>query len=166
MAEQPQTMTQQPRIIRFVYKFPVVLLALCGYMYSIWLIFNLREDTTALTNAGFAIMASLAALSFSFARVIEAEDLRDRVMFAGERLLHGAILVLVASLLKYFVLLSLKLPTFATPSGYEVALVFTVGMLVAIVFTNAVMFAHTGLRVLNDLLLMRFTRHHDWDDIV
>ena len=35
-------------------------------------------------------MATLAALSFSFARVVESDELKDRIMFAGERFLHGA----------------------------------------------------------------------------
>ncbi len=159
-------MIQQPRILRFVYKAPVVLVAMLGYLYAMSLVFNYREDTTNITNAGFAIMATLAALSFSFARVVESDELKDRIMFAGERFLHGAILVLVASILKYFIFILLKLPSFSNSANLEVGLSFTVGMLAALIFCNGVLFAHTGLRVLNDLLLMRFTRHEDWDDLV
>ena len=86
-------------------------------------------------------------------------------MFAGERFLHGALLVLVASLLKYFVYALVKLPFIAKLSYAETSILFTVGLLAAIIFSNGILFAHTGLRVLNDLLLLRFTRHKDWDDI-
>ncbi len=158
-------MTEQPRIIRFVYKAPLVLAVFMGYAYGINMIFNFREDTTNVTNAGFAIMASLAAISFSFARVIESDELKDRIMFAGERLLHGAILILIASILKYFVFLILKFPPFASSGMVEPVLLFTIGLLTALIFLNGVLFAHTGLRVLNDLLLLRFTRYKDWDDI-
>jgi len=158
-------MIEQPRIIRFVYKAPLVLAAFMGFAYGIFMIFNYRSDTTSITNAGFAIMASLAAISFSFARVIESDELKDRIMFAGERLLHAAILILTASILKYFVFLILKFPPFASSAKVETALLFTIGLLAALIFSNGVLFAHTGLRVLNDLLLLRFTRYKDWDDI-
>jgi hypothetical protein len=104
------------------------------------------------------------ALSFSFARAAE-EELRDRITFAGERILHGAILVLVVSIIKYFIYLLYRIPEFAASSWAAPVVTYSVGMLIAIVFLNGVLFAHTGLRVLNDLLLQRFTRHPDWDDI-
>ncbi len=126
---------------------------------------NFRDDTTNITNAGFAIMATLSALSFSWARVVESDELKDRLMFAGERLLHGTLLVLVASILKYCIFSLLKLPYITNSAILEGAIKFTVGSLSMLIFFNAVLFAHTGLRVLNDLLLLRFTRHRDWDDI-
>ena len=156
-------MIQQPRIVRFVYKAPLVLVAFFGCGYAVHMALKFREDSTNVTNAGFAIMATLAALSFSFARVIESENLKDRVMFAGERLLHGSIFVLVASVMKYFLLLLLKIPGIV--GWAEVALSSTLGVGTGLIFSTGVLFAHTGLRVLNDLLVMRFTRHKDWDDI-
>jgi hypothetical protein len=158
-------MTEQPWIVRFIYKAPLVLTLFMGFVYAISMILNYREDTTNVTNAGFAIMASLAAISFSFARVIESEESKDRIMFAGERLLHGAVLILIASILKYFVFLILKSLPIDCSQNVQTALLFTFGLLAAVIFSNGVLFAHTGLRVLNDLLLLRFTRHKDWDDI-
>lgn len=158
-------MIQQPRIIRFVYKAPVFLVGMLGALYAVHMLSNYREDTTNITNAGFVIMATLAALSFSFARVVESDELKDRIMFAGERLLHGAISVLVASILKYFILILPKIHPFFNSVKLEVGLSLTIGILAAVIFFNGVLFAHTGLRVLNDLLLMRFTRHKDWDDL-
>jgi len=158
-------MTQQPFFVRFVYKAPLVLLAAVGFVYATNLFFNYRSDTTNVTNAAFVIMASLAALGFSFARVVESEELRNRITFAGERLLHGAILVLVASMLKYVMISFFALPSIAKLTAVRTITEFTIGLLVAVIFSNGVLFALTGLRVLNDILLLRMTREKDWDDI-
>ena len=158
-------MTQQRFLVRFVYKAPLVLLAAVGYVYATQLFINYRSDTTNVTNAAFAIMASLAALGFSFARVVESEELRNRITFAGERLLHGAILVLVASLLKYLMIGFLALPSIVKLTTVGATVELTIGVLVAMIFSNGVLFAHTGLRVLNDILLLRMTRERDWDNI-
>lgn len=158
-------MTEQPPIIRFVYKAPLLLASFMGALYGLFMVLNFREDTTSITNASFAIMVSLAAVSFSFARVVESDELKDRIMFAGERLLHAAILVLIASILKYFVFLILKFPPLADSPQVETTLLFSLGLLGALIFSNGVLYAHTGLRVLNDLLILRFTRYKDWDDI-
>lgn len=156
---------EQPRIIQFVYKAPVAIIGIIGVVYAFHIIFQYKEDTTLITNTAFAIIATLAALAFSFARVIETDKLKDRVMFAGERLLHGAILVIVASILKYFLYLLYSIPAFEESTWLTFVTSLTVGVLTGVVFANGIMFAHTGLRVLNDLLLLRFTRHKDWDDI-
>ncbi len=159
-------MTEQPRIIRFAYKAPLVLAMFMSHTYVAFTVYNYREDTTYVTTACFAVILSLAAISFSFARVIESDKLKDRIMFAGERLLHGAISILTASILKYFLFLILKFPPFASSGKVGLVLTFTIGLFAGLIFTNGILYAHTGLRVLNDLLLLRFTRHEDWDDIV
>ena len=158
-------MIKQHIFIRFVYKAPFVIAMFMGCFYAIYMILNYRLDTTNVTNAGFAIMASLAAISFSFARVIESEELRDRIMFAGERLFHAALLILIASILKYFIFLILKLPYIANSNTFTNVLLNSVGLLTGLIFINGVLFAHTGMRILNDILLSRFTRQNDWDDI-
>ena len=129
------------------------------------MIINYREDTIHITNAAFVIIASLSAISFSFARTIDSKELSDRVTFAGERFLHGAILVLTASIIKYFIFIVLKISYFENTMWASTTLTLTIGVLASVVFLNGVMFAHTGLRVLNDLLLSRMTRHKDWDNM-
>jgi hypothetical protein len=57
---------------------------------------------TGLANAAFAITATLAALSFSYARDLGSRpDLQEQAVAGGERLLRGAILMILASLLQY-----------------------------------------------------------------
>ena len=159
------SMLQQPIIIKFAFKTPLVLLYLIGYYYAFFLIINYKEDTSNITNAGFVIIATISALSFTFAQVVEENNLKDRLVFAGERLLHGAILVIVCSLLKYLILTLIKYPSIAKYEYIVLVVRFTFGLLTGSIFLFGVSFAHTGLRVLNDLLLLRITRHKDWDNI-
>lgn len=158
-------MVQQPKIIRFVYKAPVVLIGFVGYCYAMILIVNYEKDTTNITNVAFVIMATLSALAFTFAQAMDQADIKDRLVFSGERLLHGALLVLIGSILKYFIVAFVNYQLISKYEYLVIVTKFTIGMLVGIIFTNGVLFAHTGLRILNDLLLLRFTRHKYWDDI-
>jgi len=64
---------EQPRIIQLVYKAPVAIIGIIGFVYAMQLMYRFKEDTTFITNTAFAIIATLAALSFSFARVIEPQ---------------------------------------------------------------------------------------------
>ena len=157
-------MIQQPKFIRFIYKAPVAIAGLFGILYATQLVVRFNDDTSAITNGAFAVMATLAALSFSFARAAE-EELRDRITFAGERLLHGAILVLIVSIIKHFIYIIYQTQELQETNWAVPLLQYFVGPILFVVFFNGVLFAHTGLKVLNDLLLMRFTRQRDWDDI-
>ncbi len=147
------------------FKAPIILLGFVGYAYTSFLVVRFEEDTTPITNTAFAIIATLAALSFSFARVAETEALRDRLAFAGERFLHGALLILVASILKCFVFLVLKIPNYTASPIRENATYFTMSLVGRVFFGYGFLFAHTGLRALNDLLLTRMARHKDWDNL-
>ena len=83
----------------------------CVYLYH--LAVNIRSDTTSVTNGAFIITGTLSALFFSWAQSLLAEDKdRDRVLFAGERLLHGSLFLILASVLKYA---ALNLMTYQTP---------------------------------------------------
>ena len=158
MAEQ----SKLPKWFSFAFKAPVAVVGILGCVYGVLLVIRFNEDTTAITNAAFVVMATFATLSFSFARVIESETLKDRVMYAGERLLHGALLVLVTSVLKYFIFLLYKIPTFAGLPILKLVVSFTFSLTGASIFLIGVIFAHTGLRILNDVLLLRFARYKDW----
>src|SRR5262249_13345711 len=73
-----------------------------GLYFTVEFAFVHDVNPTGLANAAFAITATLAALSFSYARNLEHRpDLLERAVAGGERLLHGAILMILASLLQY-----------------------------------------------------------------
>ena len=73
-----------------------------GLFFAVEFAFVHDANPTGLANAAFAITATLAALSFSYARNLESRpDLQEQAVAGGERLLRGAILMILASLLQY-----------------------------------------------------------------
>jgi hypothetical protein len=73
-----------------------------GLYFAVDFAFIHDSSPTGLANAAFAITASLAALSFSYARNLESQkELQEQTVIGGERLLRGAILMILASLLQY-----------------------------------------------------------------
>lgn len=76
-----------------------------GVFYTIVLFRNLKTDTTVITNSAFAIAATLASLSFSYARAVgNSDEDRETIVYAAERFFNAAIFLLTASLLKYFLI--------------------------------------------------------------
>lgn len=65
---------------------------------------NINQDTTNLTNYGFAILAGISSICFSWTRGLDKDKeqlMIDRISKAGEGSLHCAIIFLLASALKY-----------------------------------------------------------------
>lgn len=134
------------------------LLYLVGWVYLIYIIVNLSADTTPITNTAFAMVASLAALSFSACRAVtEPADHQDRLRYAGERFFHAAILLLFASLLKYAAFRLWSGGQAATPIGY-VIVIDVAGFLAAYSFGTALYASHAGLMELNNVLWLRYER--------
>jgi hypothetical protein len=76
--------------------------AAAGLYFAVEFAFVHDANPTGLANAAFAITATLAALSFSYARNLDGRpDLQEQAVAGGERLLRGAILMILASLLQY-----------------------------------------------------------------
>jgi hypothetical protein len=75
----------------------------------LWLIFLLlamlfdqARDTKQTSNAAFAVALALASVAFSYGRTQpEKSPIRAEIIFAGESLVGGAIMFLLASLLRY-----------------------------------------------------------------
>jgi Na+-transporting methylmalonyl-CoA/oxaloacetate decarboxylase gamma subunit len=66
------------------------------------MLFDPGRETLGVASAAFAASLAMAAVSFSYARTLkEGSAARDELVFAGERLVCGAILFLVASVLRY-----------------------------------------------------------------
>jgi len=66
------------------------------------MLFDPGRETLGVASAAFAASLALAAVAFSYARTLkEGSAVRDELVFAGERLVCGAILFLVASVLRY-----------------------------------------------------------------
>ena len=85
-----------------VMRLAVHVCGLVGLYFAVEFAFVHDANPTGLANAAFAITATLAALSFSYARNLESRpDLQEQVVAGGEWLLRGAILMILASLLQY-----------------------------------------------------------------
>lgn len=157
--------TQQPKIVNFVYKAPVVLAMLFTGIYGIMLFIDVTNDSTSLINAVFAVMLGLSAICFSIAAAKENKRISDRILFAGERLLHGAILVIVTSLIKYLLFKTNYAIDISSANEFIKFIFLSFNIIVCVVFLQGLFFAHTGIRILNELLILRMTRHRDWDDM-
>jgi hypothetical protein len=124
------------------------------------------SESYTLVNSLFAILLALAAVCFSFARTALDQATADRVMFAGERLLHACILFATTTLLKYVVFRLAGSPE--SVGDLHLAVAIPVGLFLAFcsaIFIYGITFATTGVRVISDVLIERMFRHDDWDDI-
>lgn len=88
----------------FLVTLPNFLFGFVGACIIIYGFKNIKEDTTSLTNYGFAILAGIASICFSWTRGLDQAkepSMIARISKAGESSLHCAILFLLASALKY-----------------------------------------------------------------
>ena len=160
--------TQQGKIINFVYKVPIDLAIIFASAHGALQFIDIGRDTSSLTNAISVVMVGLSAICFSFAGAQKDiyNDIytADRLIFAGEKLLHGAILVISSSLGKYILFeVNVWFDIASTNILFQV-IFWSVVIIFAIVFGNGLMFARKGISILNDLLLLRMVRHKDWDE--
>jgi hypothetical protein len=133
-----------------------------GLYFTVEFAFVHDVNPTGLANAAFAITATLAALSFSYARNLEHRpDLLERAVAGGERLLHGAILMILASLLQYAHLYA-QAPTApeeprlaAAWDRVRAAAVYVLHPAAVVLFLLAVCSIYLGLRAVVDVLLRR-----------
>jgi hypothetical protein len=69
---------------------------------AVAMLFDPAMDTVSVASASFAVALALAGVTFSYARTLkDGSSVRDELVFAGERLVSGAVLFLVASILKH-----------------------------------------------------------------
>jgi len=131
-------------------------------VYVYHLAANIRSDTTAVTNGAFLITATLSAISFAWAQAILPEDKdRQRILFAGERLLHASVFLIIASILKYA---ALELATYEMPDiakSISGVLADTFGLLAAPLFLFAIGNAFIGVIIMYRILWPRASRFID-----
>jgi len=137
------------------------------YVVMIWGFLNyisFKQPSNDIFNGAFAILLGIAAICFSFSDKIKNKRLSDRLLFAAERLVHGSLLVLIAIALRYVSLSILGDKEIeSSPLWLSIPIVATV-LLGGIAFSNGMIFAQKGLRILFDLLNDRMFRYKDWDN--
>lgn len=129
-------------------------------VYVYHLASSVRSDTTSITNGAFIITGTLSALCFSWAQALLAEDKdRERVLFAGERLLHASIFLIIASILKYaaLTLATYRMPELAQSVFQILGDVF--GVLAAPLFLFAIGDAFVGILIMYRILWPRTSRY-------
>jgi hypothetical protein len=78
---------------------------------AVAMLFDPDRDTLGVASAAFAVALALAAVTFSYARTLQdGSAVRDELVFAGERLVTGAVLFMLASILKHA---SMDIPRYA-----------------------------------------------------
>lgn len=131
---------------------PQLVVLVIGSFFTVKVFQDYKTDTTGISNAAFAIMASLAALSFSRANVYEtAKPVRDRFVFAGERSFYSAVMLLLASVLKYGLLSAKSISWVLSRPTLTMVLDLTLGGIVGVLFMNALVAAHSGVQVIWEL---------------
>jgi hypothetical protein len=143
------------------YRIPTAAAEFVGVAFATVVLRDYAKDTTTISNAAFVVVAALATLSFGCARAIADQDAdRERFLFAGECMFEGAVLLMVASFLKYAILQfqASPLSSGAVWSWFGPCAGFVVGVL----FFRAVFRAGPGLRMITDVLCERSGRHPLW----
>lgn len=138
-----------------------------GIYYAIFLLQNFRIDTTSISNTAFAFATVLAALCFSWAQALPTNDKdRKRITFAGERLFHAVLFLLIASIVKYA---ALSLGNYNSSDLLRIPIDFVravLGILSSPLFLFAVSDAYAGILVIYKLLWPRTYRYPEWDIFV
>lgn len=139
------------------------------FVIMIWGIFRIllnSSDSYTIANGVSVALIGLAAICFSLTQSIKDNFLSDRIMFAGERLLHGSMLIIVSTAIRYAL--------FSITGQYQdmvrmhiivwlASAVLLCGVTIP-VFNVGMIFATKGFRILNDVLSDRMFRHDDWDE--
>lgn len=137
--------------------FASILVGGLALYFTVGQLTQLTKDTTTITNAGFALMASLAALCFSYARCLDDQpSMRSEVIHAGERFFHAAILLLTASLIKYAALACMEDPAPVEVLNAVLEVVGQIfGYVALLLFVRASFFASTATIQITDHLWRR-----------
>ena len=150
-----------------VHNFPIIVFPFISIYYSAKLFQNLKDDTTGIINVSIGIAIALSGLSFAMSASSHSEsDLKRRINFAGERFFHVAILLILAAVLKYTALDSSPNPTTTDTHILLKIIVLALNLLSGSLYMVAVLSAHTGIKVISEILWSRMANFKDWDDIV
>ena len=140
------------------YRLALLFAWIIGFNFILRMFIDFKSDTTSLSNGAFAIVASLAALSFSCARSLDEEKvLAKGFNLAGQSLFFAAIIFIMASVLKYSLLSLKQVPWILTQHQLVNVLDFLLGGLAAVLFGVAIAFTSRGLELVLALLEHRVT---------
>lgn len=128
---------------------PVSIAALIGLYFTFTLLINPAKETISITNYAFAIVITLASVSFGYARCLDSAEQKNQMQYCGERFLHSALLFLVASIVKYFLLQDQVRTASRDLWGIGAIISFT-SILPGFLFLGSLVNSIAALRELND----------------
>ncbi|MGA9109956.1 MAG: hypothetical protein ACLQBD_02450 [Syntrophobacteraceae bacterium] len=147
-----------------LWHFPVSVLALIGLYFTYKMFIDPTQDTTSISNYAFVIVAALSSLSFVYSQSVKDKEDKQKIQYCGERFLHSAILFLIASVLKYFIIqkqIKIELlnksidKALADQSHVAVILICSVFIFQGFLFLSSLINSIAALRELNTILYRR-----------
>ena len=151
-------------LFNIFYRIPELIILLIFTYFAYYVLVDIKRDTLLLTNSVFAICATLSSISFSFSKAIsEDKTLADRINFAGERFLHCALFLIIASVMKWAAQALSLSDSAASVQQLLTVIEWILRILLGVLFSQVAMFLHTALKTLNPILLSRLNRVKDWD---
>lgn len=125
--------------------------------FSANVFYNWDKDTTEITTRAFAILATLAAVSFSCARVdLIPNNLKEHVFYGGVCCFLAAILCIIASTIKYALFSLLTVEFLQKERTISFVIRATFGGLAGAVFTFANAAALKGFAFLYEPFLFYY----------
>lgn len=88
----------------FMVELPGLLISLLGTGVILFHFKNIKEDTSNITNYGFAILAGISSICFSWIKTLDKEiepEMIKKITHVGESFFYCSILFLILSALKY-----------------------------------------------------------------
>lgn len=135
-----------------------MIVGVIGTVYSAILFSDFATDTSAITNVAFGAAAALSAICFSAVPTVEEDSDRRDFHRSADMFLHGALLVLVAGLIKYTYQDIAEIRWLIERPALYKAFEWGSRLLVPGFFLNAVLSAYDGLVHLNRVLWRRWDK--------
>jgi hypothetical protein len=156
-------MKSSPQIIgvvrRGLFRAGIYLPFLIAASYAVAALIGLAEDMFHVTSTSFAVFIALSGGFFALSRARMKEDeLRDRIIFGGERALHGALQMLSAAVLEFGFRRGEKLLViWNAPSAILQMERLFCSILVAAFFISALIDGHRAIETIYGILEQRRT---------
>lgn len=151
---------------KFILHGPPLIALVVGILYVSIVLVNFNKDTTPIVNATLAIVSVLSGLAFGASASVKDANAKQRFAYSGERFFHAALLLIMASILKYSILTIQNFSLLKEHPSLIPVLTIPLGTLFQACFMFAVLLAHTALRITNKELWHRVAKQDDWDDVL
>lgn len=146
-----------PKITDFISRIlGYFIISAAGILYLTQVLTKPGQNFTAIGLSAFASVGALAGLAFAFIPCLSEEHDKQRVLYAGEKFLHSALLLLQCVLLKFAAGYVGQWSWLRASRWVEIPLRALYFLCLLSLTTYAFYFALYGFEALNDLLWRRY----------